>query len=318
MTKVTLLYILVPLAVVLMAEALFLLFADAKSNRDRVNRRMRLSADTENRADVLVSIRKERGLGAGGEFRLGFTWLAELVTQSGVTLGLGRLAAAAAASGVLSGIGMLVWSGSPAKAAAALVAGGIVLPILVLKILRGRRQKLFSIQLPEAIELIVRSLKAGHPVPVAIGLVGREMADPIGTEFGIVADEVTYGSDLVSALRRLQARVGQADLPLFITAVSIQATSGGNLREILQGLSGVIRDRIKMRRKIKAISAEGRASAYFLTAMPFLLVAAISMITPDYYGAVWGERLTNIGLAGAGGWLLMGNIVMRRMISFRF
>ena len=115
--------------------------------------------------------------------------------------------------------------------------------------------------------MIVRSLKAGHPVPVAIGLVARELPDPIGTEFGLVADEVTYGSDLVTALRKMQGRVGQEDLPLFITAVSIQSSTGGNLREILQGLSDVIRQRIKMRRKIQSISAEGRISAYFLTAL---------------------------------------------------
>ena len=97
-----------------------------------------------------------------------------------------------------------------------------MLPIMVLRFRRKRRHKLFGMQLPEALELITRSLKAGHPVPVAIAMVAREMPDPIGTEFGVVADEVTYGSDLVSALHNLYERVGQEDLPLFVTAVSIQ------------------------------------------------------------------------------------------------
>ena len=118
---------------------------------------------------------------------------------------------------------------------------------MALRFLRKRRHKLFGIQLPEALELITRSLKAGHPVPVAISMVAREMPDPIGTEFGVVADEVTYGSDLVSALQSMYDRVGHEDLPLFVTAVSIQSTSGGNLREILDGLSTVIRDRGKLR-----------------------------------------------------------------------
>ncbi|TIO72021.1 MAG: type II secretion system protein F, partial [Mesorhizobium sp.] len=96
----------------------------------------------------------------------------------------------------------------------------------------------------------------------------REMADPIGTEFGVVADEVTYGSDLVSALNNLFDRVGHEDLPLFVTAVSIQSSSGGNLREILDGLSSTIRERGKLRRKVRAISTEGRMSAYILTAVP--------------------------------------------------
>ena len=121
-------------------------------------------------------------------------------------------------------------------------------PYVGLRILRGRRQKRFGMQFPDAIDIIVRSLRAGHPVPIAITMVGREMPDPIGTEFGIAADEVTYGADLESAMRNLYFRVGQDDLPLFVTAVAIQGTTGGNLGEILQNLSTVIRQRFKMRR----------------------------------------------------------------------
>src|SRR5690606_41042649 len=99
----------------------------------------------------------------------------------------------------------------------------VILPLQVLKFRRNRRHKRFGVQLPEALELITRSLKAGHPVPVAIAMVAREMPDPIGTEFGVIADEVTYGSDLVSALHAMFERVGHEDLPLFVTAVSIQS-----------------------------------------------------------------------------------------------
>ena len=102
----------------------------------------------------------------------------------------------------------------------------LIIPVQVLKFRRNRRHKMFGVQLPEALELITRSLKAGHPVPVAIAMVAREMPDPIGTEFGVVADEVTYGSDLVSALHNLYERVGHEDLPLFVTAVSIQSIVG--------------------------------------------------------------------------------------------
>ena len=96
-----------------------------------------------------------------------------------------------------------------------------------------RRQKKFGAQFPDAIDIIVRSLRAGHPVPIAIDMVAREMTDPIGTEFGIVADEITYGADLETAMRNLYFRVGQDDLPLFVTAVAIQGSTGGNLGEIL-------------------------------------------------------------------------------------
>ena len=106
------------------------------------------------------------------------------------------------------------------------------------------------------------------------------MPDPIGTEFGVVADEVTFGSDLVSALHAMNVRVGHEDLPLFVTAVSIQSSTGGNLREVLDGLSNVIRERGKLKRKVRAISTEGRMSAYILTAVPALLMAGIMVLMP--------------------------------------
>ena len=136
---------------------------------------------------------------------------------------------------------------------------------MVLKFLRARRHKKFNAQFPDAIDIIVRSLRAGHPVPTAINMVSREMSDPIGSEFGIVTDEITYGADLETAMRNLYFRVGTDDLPLFVTAVAIQGSTGGNLGEILQNLSGVIRQRFKMRRKIRALAAEGRASALILS-----------------------------------------------------
>ncbi|TIT74548.1 MAG: type II secretion system F family protein, partial [Mesorhizobium sp.] len=193
-----------------------------------------------------------------------------------------------------------------------------VLPVMVLRFLRKRPHKRFGVQLPEALELITRGLKAGHPVPVAIAMVAREMADPIGTEFGVVADEVTYGSDLVSALNNLFDRVGHEDLPLFVTAVSIQSSSGGNLREILDGLSSTIRERGKLRRKVRAISTEGRMSAYILTAVPVLLFTAIMVLMPQFYQDVWGIPKTWYMLGGSVLWLLLGNAIMFKMSNFRF
>nr|WP_281391394.1 type II secretion system F family protein [Mesorhizobium sangaii] len=189
---------------------------------------------------------------------------------------------------------------------------------MTLRFKRGRRLKRFGAQLPEALELITRGLKAGHPVPVAIAMVAREMPDPIGSEFGVIADEVTYGSDLVSALNSLFDRVGHEDLPLFVTAVSIQSSSGGNLREILDGLALTIRERGKLRRKVRAISTEGRMSAYILTAIPALLFAAIMALMPAFYRNVWGEPLTWYLIGGSVAWLMLGNLMMFKMSNFRF
>ena len=192
-----------------------------------------------------------------------------------------------------------------------------MLPYFVLRMLRSRRQKKFGAQFPDALDIIVRSLRAGHPVPIAITMVGREMPDPIGSEFGIVSDEITYGADLETAMRNLYARIGSDDLPLFVTAVAIQGSTGGNLGEILENLSGVIRQRFKMRRKIRALAAEGRASAMILSALPIGMFIVIQFIAPDFYGSVWHEHLTKVLLVSAAGWMSVGNLIMFKMVNFK-
>jgi tight adherence protein B len=199
----------------------------------------------------------------------------------------------------------------------AAVFAGVVMPFMVLRFLRSRRQKKFGAQFPDSLDIIVRSLRAGHPVPIAISMVAREMADPIGSEFGIVSDEITYGADLESALRNLFFRVGTDDLPLFVTAVAIQGSTGGNLGEILENLSGVIRQRFKMRRKIRALAAEGRASALILSSLPIAIFLIIQVVAPNFYGSVWHQDVTMKALMIAGTWMGIGNFIMYRMVNFR-
>ena len=193
----------------------------------------------------------------------------------------------------------------------------LVLPFMVLRYLRKRRQKKFSAQFPDAIDIIVRSLRAGHPVPIAINMVARELPDPIGSEFGTVTDEITYGADLESAMRTLYFRVGTDDLPLFVTAVAIQGSTGGNLGEILENLSSVIRQRFKMRRKIRALAAEGRASALILSSLPIGMFVVINFLVPNFYASVWHEDMTKIALVLAGCWMGIGNFIMYRLVNFR-
>ena len=188
----------------------------------------------------------------------------------------------------------MVFRGSLLEAALGALFSATVLPYFVLRVLRSRRQRKFGAQFPDALDIIVRSLRAGHPVPIAIAMVGREMPDPIGSEFGIVSDEITYGADLETAMRNLYGRIGSDDLPLFVTAVAIQGATGGNLGEILENLSGVIRQRFKMRRKIRALAAEGRASAMILSALPIGMFIVIQVIAPDFYGSMWHEHLTKV------------------------
>jgi len=314
---VYLVYLLIGISAAMLAEGVYLLFYDKASYRKNINRRLKVMDDKPDRASVLVQLRRERGLTSSGDYRLPLVALNKLVLQSGLTIGFGKLMLVVAAAMVAAFAGVMVLQGNSLHALFAALFCGLVLPFLVLRFLRGRRQKRFAAQFPDAIDIIVRSLRAGHPVPIAINMVARELPDPIGTEFGTVTDEITYGADLESAMRNLYFRVGTDDLPLFVTAVAIQGSTGGNLGEILENLSGVIRQRFKMRRKIRALAAEGRASALILSSLPILMFAVINFLVPAFYASVWGEDLTKICLVLAGCWMGVGNFIMYRLVNFR-
>ncbi|MCC6775975.1 MAG: type II secretion system F family protein [Hyphomicrobiales bacterium] len=310
-------YLLIAVSVGLFIEGGYLLFYTGASYRKNVNRRLKLLKDEPNRENVLVQLRRERGLTSGGNYRVGVEFINRLVLQSGLTVGLGRLAVVVAIAAVAAFVIVVVVRGNLLEAVLLALFCGTLLPYLVLRILRARRQKAFAAQFPDGLDMIVRSLRAGHPVPIAITMVAREMRDPIGSEFGIVADEITYGADLETALRNLYARIGQDDLPLFVTAVAIQGSTGGNLGEILENLSSVIRERFKMRRKIRALASEGRASALILSSLPIAMFLIIQIVAPDFYSGVWHEDITKKALAIAGAWMGLGNFIMYRLVNFK-
>jgi tight adherence protein B len=312
-----LIWLLVAAATVLIVEAVYLLTYSATSYRSSVNRRLMLVKDRADRESVLIELRRERGLTSGGNFRLGLTALNRLVLQSGITIGFARLIIIIAVAAIATCILTWIVRDSVVQAAIAALFSATALPYFVLRMLRARRQKRFTAQFPDALDIIVRSLRAGHPVPIAISMVGREMPDPIGSEFGMVSDEITYGADLETAMRNLYGRIGSDDLPLFVTAVAIQGSTGGNLGEILENLSAVIRQRFKMRRKIRALASEGRVSAMILSALPIGMFLIIQVISPEFYGSVWQEHLTKVLLFSAAGWMSVGNLIMFKMVNFR-
>jgi len=312
-----LVWLFVALSAGLAVEAVYLMGISAASYRSRINRRLMIAKDRADRESVLIELRRERGLTAGGDYRLGLVALNRLILQSGLTIGLTRLFVIVAVGAVVIFCMTLIVRGSVAEAALAAALSASALPYLVLKLLRSRRQKQFGAQFPDALDIIVRSLRAGHPVPIAITMVGREMTDPIGSEFGVVSDEITYGAELETAMRNLYCRLGSDDLPLFVTAVAIQGSTGGNLSEILSNLSSVIRMRFKMRRKIKALAAEGKFSALFLSCLPVAVFLLLNVMTPDFYGSIIQYDITKWGLGLAGFWMMGGNIVMYKMCNFR-
>ncbi len=315
--SIYLVYLFVMVSAGLFVEGVYLLFFTKASYRKNINRRLQIGQEKRDRESILIQLRRERGLTSEGDYRLPVEAFNRLVLQSGLTIGFGKLALIVVVAAVIAFGATLVFAGDMREAVLAFLFCLTIAPYMGLRMLRRRRQSRFGAQFPDALDVIVRSLRAGHPVPIAITMVSREMSDPIGSEFGIVSDEITYGADLETAMRNLYFRVGQDDLPLFVTAVGIQSSTGGNLGEILQNLSAVIRQRFKMRRKVRALASEGRASAMILSALPIGMFIVIQVVSPEFYASVWNEELTKLGLGAAAVWMLVGNFIMWRMVNFR-
>jgi tight adherence protein B len=191
---------------------------------------------------------------------------------------------------------------------------GIGLVLFYLMRTRTARIRKFEEQLPDAIDLIVRSLKIGHPLSGAMAVVGRELPVPISSEFAAAFEQVSYGQEIPAAFAAMSERVPLQDLGYLAMAIQIQQESGGNLVESLSKLSAVIRGRFRMFRKVKALTAEGRFSAWFLSIFPFVLIFVIQFIKPDYYTQVMNIPVFPY-LVGVTLILLTINVIAMRIIT---
>lgn len=285
--------------------------------RKAVNRRLAMAEAGATLGELVTELRKQRGLAEDGGRRFRWEFLSDLIVRSGVVFEPKRIALLIGGCGLLAAVVILVFTRAPLIA----LAGGLSMagfgPITWLKMKASKRAKKLGQQLPDALDVIVRSLEAGHPVPTAMSLVGRELPDPIGGEFGMASDEIAYGATLEQAVAHIAERCRHPDIDLFAATIRLQERSGGNLTGLLKMNAKTVRDRHKMRMKIQAASSEGRASALILTSAPFCVVGILQVIMPGYYGSVIGERGVHIALGVLGAWMFVGNMVMRRMIDMR-
>jgi tight adherence protein B len=311
-------FVLVVISAFLVLETVFMGIGRRRRERKHINARLKVLARTNDREEALSELRRMRGMTAGGDYKLPIRALGQLVVQSGLGLTSQRLTLFMAGAGAAAGTLVFLATGLPALSALAAFASALFGPLCLVLFYRSRRLKRLEEQLPDAVDVMVRSLKAGHPIPVAVGIVGREMPDPIGSEFGMVADEMSYGMDLEEALGNMRTRTGQADLTLLVTAISIQSKTGGNLADLLSNLSRMLRERSRMRLKIRALSAEGRFSAIALSVIPAVIYAIVTATSPTYYSDVTHDPFFDKAIyLGAVLWL-MGVFIMRRMVNFKF
>lgn len=303
-------------AVFALVQGLVGVFTVATQKR-KLNRRLKVGEKVEGISALVVELRKQRGLTASGNRGGRFPALSNLIVASGLPYDQRKWLTYVGAAALIGAAGLGILTKAPLGILGGALLGGVIAPLGFLKLKANGRHAALGFQLPQALDIVVRSLEAGHPVPAAVTLVGREMSDPIGTEFGMAADEISYGATLEQAIGRMSERCQHPDMDLFAATVRLQERTGGNLTGLLKLNANTIRDRHKMRLKIKAASSEGRASAAILTSAPFLALGAIMVISPNFYGDVIHEPIVKIGLGILGFWIFLGNLIMRRMIDMR-
>lgn len=315
--------LIIMIPVIMAAGAFFLAFqavaglvTNAQTQRI-VNRRLQFNERFESTNEAMIELRKSRGLDELGNFAMPLQWFNRLVVRSGLPYQPFRWFLMSGAAGSVAAIAYFQAIGGIFTSAGIFLVIFAFTPILALNMVAGKRMKRLASQLPDAMQIACRSLEAGHPVATAIALVAREMPDPIGTEFGMAADEVSYGMSLTNAVQRMAERAGDPDVELFAATVRLQEKTGGNLTELLKALAATIRERQTMRLKVKAASSEGRTSAMILTAAPFIVMLAIHLLRPEFYGDVIGKPLIQYSFTGLFIWMFIGNMVMRKMINFK-
>ncbi|CAN5345759.1 type II secretion system F family protein [soil metagenome] len=224
-------------------------------------------------------------------------------------------------SGMLGGILAFVclFFGVPWYAAlGAFVVGTFGLPRWVLSYLRKRRQNTFLNDFADAIDVMVRGLKSGLPITDAMKVISTETPDPVGPEFMEVVEGQRIGITIDQGIERMFDRVPLAEVNFLSIVMNIQTKTGGNLAEALNNLSKVLRDRKKMKSKIKSVSQEAKASAAIIGSLPFCIMAAMTILNPEYLNPMFQTKMGNIMLIGSGVWMGTGILVMRKMINFDF
>jgi tight adherence protein B len=188
-------------------------------------------------------------------------------------------------------------------------------PILWVMQRRAKRLEMFVKDLPEALDLMVGGLRAGHSLIAAVGLVARECSDPIGCEFKTCFDEQNYGLELKTALENMIKRVPLQDLRIVSSAIMIQKESGGNLAEVLDKASHAIRERFRLKRQISVHTAQGRLTGLILACLPVFLGVAIYFVNPDMMSVLWKRPIGIKLLCGSGGMTLLGGLIIRQIVN---
>lgn len=313
------LYGLIFVAVLVLIEGIYLVFfGKSISLNSKVNRRLDMLQKGGSREKVLEQLRKEMNqhMNAGG-IPL-YSMLADKALKANIAFTPNALMAM---MGILSFVVFILVTIATDAALAIRVLLSICMGVGAVYVWVSNKAKkrmtLLEEQLPDAIELMVRSLRVGHPFASAVNIVAKEVPDPLGTEFGVISDETAYGREVSESLKHLAERMDMQDLRFLAVAVTIQQTSGGNLADILHGLSKVIRARFKLFRRVSAITAEAKWSGAFLSVFPLGVLVMINVANPNYYDEVSETAYFIPTCIVVGVFLVVNVIFMRIMVDIK-
>lgn len=242
--------------------------------------------------------------------------LDRLLLQSGLNLSVASFLGITIVAAIV-GILIALYFGVPLLILVLFALAAGVLPWMFVLRAKAKRMTVIENQLPDALDLMGRAMRAGHAFPSALRMVGNEMPEPIASEFRMVFDEINYGITTQEALTNLSARVPSTDLSYFVIAVLIQHETGGNLSELLGNISSIIRERLKLMMTVRVLSAEGRLSAWILTLLPFGLGLILQIINPNFMSVLWKDPMGVKMVAIALGMMVLGIVVMSRIIKIR-
>ncbi|NDW44907.1 type II secretion system F family protein [Ruegeria sp. PrR005] len=309
-------YGLIFVGVLVLVEGLYLVaFGKSISLNSRVNRRLEMLDKGAGREQVLEQLRKEMQQHMKSKSIPLYSLLAEKAQKAAIAFTPRQLIMIMVLLACIAFVGLSVGTQTEVKIRVAIsVAIGIGAVYIWVNQKAKKRLGMIEEQLPDAVELMVRSLRVGHPFVSAIQIVAKESEDPIATEFGIIADESAYGREIGEALKEMAERLDMQDLRFLAVAVTIQQQSGGNLAEVLAGLAKVIRARFRLFRRVKAITAEAQWSGKFLSAFPLVALMVILINDPGYYDGVQDHELF-IPACFVVGILLTVNLFVMRMLT---
>jgi len=309
-------------AVVLLIEGLYLFWNDYKGPEvQRLEQRLRNLSAGRHGTEV-GSLLKERRLSETPWLERALlavprvSSIDRLLEQAGTTMTVARFMLVTALAGAAM---FLVLLALRTPFLFAVIAGAIasVVPLLVVLRKRSKRLHKFDEQLPDALDLLSRALRAGHAFPSGMQMVATEAVDPIATEFQITFEEINYGVSVGDAMLNLATRVPSIDLRYFVISVLLQRETGGNLAELLNNLSTLIRERFKLLGKIRVLSAEGKLSAYILIALPFATAAMILLVNPKFMSVLWTDPAGLNLVYGAVLMMIVGAFWMSRIVKIR-